>query len=330
MLALGAVVLAACGGADSSPHAAADRSTAVTTTTTGTVPGSPGPVPWADLPPTHPRIASTRVPPRPDPAIAAAARSCRSDDLVLKALGNGAAAGTTIKNLRFSLASGHSPCAVSGRPTLVGHTVEGTLLPGHASRFTSTYRQPVLLTPTARAFAQLVWPSVCFAPSGQASADVTYAGHTWVVPMGPLSHSCNYGPERPLRSVGVTAFTPPAPVPARRVTAYDRVRTRWPGDITAHIDRPVTFEITLTSPTDLPLDPCPDYRIGSAPGDGGTFGLNCAAVPYRDDRGRPYLPAGRPVTFEMRLDAVEALQKYSWSIVAPGSPPDAAGVITLR
>jgi hypothetical protein len=130
--------------------------------------------------------------------------------------------------------------------------------------------------------------------------------------------------------VGVTSFLPPHRRPAHRVTAYNPVRVHGPGEITARIDRAITFEVTLTSPGDLALDPCPDYRLGASPGEGGTFGLNCAAVPYRDDRGRPYLPAGRPVTFEMRLDPVEAMQKYWWTIIAPGSPPYAAGVITLR
>jgi hypothetical protein len=328
VLALGALVLAACGDADSSPHAA--TTSGASTTTTTTVGGTPGPVPWAYLPPTHPHITSTRVPPHPDPAQALATRPCRARDLVLKAFGNGAAMGTTIKNLRFSLAAARQPCAVSGRPTLSARTVEGTTLPGHLSNFTSTYHQPVLLTRTARAFVQMVWPSVCFAPSGYASADVSYAGRTWVIPIGPLSRTCDYGPDRPLDYVGITAFTPPVPVPARRVTAYNPVRVHGPGEITARIDQPLIFEVTLTSPADLPLDPCPDYRLGASPGDGGTFGLNCAAIPYRDDEGRPYLPAGRPVTFEMHLDPVEALQKYWWTIIAPGSPPYVAGVITLR
>jgi hypothetical protein len=102
VLALGSLVLAACGGADSSPHAAASGTTAVT-----------------------------------------------------------------------SVDTDHAPCAVSGRPDLVAHIVEGLAVSGHASRFTSTYHRPVLLTPTARALVQLVWPSVCFATSGRASASVT-------------------------------------------------------------------------------------------------------------------------------------------------------------
>jgi hypothetical protein len=248
----------------------------------------------------------------------------------MRDLGDGAAAGTMVKNLRFSLTPGHRPCAVSRRPEATLHTVEGDIVPGLASRFTSTYHRPVLLTPTANALAQLVWPSACFATSGQASVTLTYAGRTWTLPMGSVSDSCHYGADRPLRSIGVTHFVPPERVPGRRVTAYSRVRARGPGEITARIDRAVTFAVTLTSPQDVVLDPCPDYRLSSSSGSGSRFGLNCPAVPYRDGEGRPYLPAGQPVSFEMRIDPVESLQKYFWTIVGPGRTPYVAGVVTLR
>ena len=328
VLALGALVLAACGGADSSPHAAAARTVTPATSPAGGV--RLAAVPWGDLPPTHPDIPSTRVPPRPDPAIAQAARPCRGSDLALKPLGTGAAAGTTVKNLRFSLATGSRPCAVSGRPTATLRTVEGHTVPGAPSAFTSRYSRPVLLTHRASALAQLVWPSACFAISGQAATTLTYAGRMWTVPTGAVSDTCDFGADRPLQSIGITRFFPPHAVRARRVTAYTRVRTRGRGDVSARLDRPVTFAVTLTAPTDLPLDPCPDYRLGASPGGGGRFGLNCVAVPYRDGLGRPYLPAGRPVRFELHLDPVEALQKYWWELIAPGRAPYAAGVITLR
>ncbi|WP_151081767.1 DUF4232 domain-containing protein [Nocardioides cynanchi] len=258
VLAVGALTLAACGGADSSPHAAAT---------------TVAPVPWADLPPTHPHLASTRLAPRPDPARAAAARPCRAADLDLRDLGNGAAMGTTVKALRFSLADGHRPCSVSGRPGATLRMVEGDTLPGVPSTFTSRYSEPVLLTHRADALAQLVWPSACLAPSGRAAVTLTYARRAWAVPMGSISDTCDFGADRPLHSIGITRFFPPHVVRGRRETAY---------------------------------------------------------APYRDARGRPHLPAGRPVGFELRLAPVEALQRYWWEIVAPGREPHAAGVITLR
>jgi hypothetical protein len=74
----------------------------------------------------------------------------------------------------------------------------------------------------------------------------------------------------------------------------------------------------------------PDYRIGAVPGDGGRYALNCAAVHYRDDEGRPYLPAHRPVRFEMRFEPVESTAKFYWNIVAPGSPPYVASQVRVR
>lgn len=325
VLALGAVGLAACGGADSSPHAAAGTHASAPGPSTTTVP-----VPWAALRPTHPDIPSTRVRPRPDPAIAEAARTCGAGDLILHALGNGAAMGTTVDNLRFALAPGHRPCAVSGRPVVSVRTVEGTVVHGHPSRFTSTYHRPVLLTPTADALAQLLWPSACFAASGQASAQVTYADRTWVVSVGPLSGTCHLEPDRPLRDVGVTRFLPPDRRRSHRVTAYNDVRVHGPVHVAAHLDGVVTFPITLVAQHDVTLDPCPDYWFGSGDSKDAAHALNCAAVPFRDGQGRPYLPAHRRVQFEMRMCVVEPLQKYVWSIVAPGPGPSAGGVVVVR
>ena len=328
VLALGTLALAACGGADSSPHAAAAPSTASAVATASD--GARGPVPWADLPPTHPHLASTRVPPRPDPAVAAAARPCLAGDLVMSDLGNGAAMGTMVKNLRFSLAPGHLPCAVSGRPGATLRTAEGVAVPGALTSFTSTYHRPVLLTPASSALAQLVWPSACFATTGQASTRLTYAGRTWTVPMGRVSGTCDFGADRPLSSIGVTHFLPPHARRGYRVSAYGRVRALGPGQIAAHLDRPVTFTVTLVASQDVTLDPCPDYTIGNSADPGRSYALNCAAVPYRDAEDRAYLPAHRRVTFEMRMDAVESLQKYFWTIVGPGRTPYVGGVVTLR
>jgi hypothetical protein len=91
-------------------------------------------------------------------------------------------------------------------------------------------------------------------------------------------------------------------------------------DLTAAPGETMRFTVTLTSPTDLPLDPCPDYRIVQVADDGPheeAYALNCAAVPFRDDRGRPYLPAGTPVRFDMRTTVVGpggSTEKLSWTL----------------
>jgi hypothetical protein len=70
----------------------------------------------------------------------------------------------------------------------------------------------------------------------------------------------------------------------------------------------VHVEVTLVADRDTVLDPCPDYTIeagldeddtGTSGRTAKTYALNCAQVPYRDERGRPYLPAMEPVAFEM-------------------------------
>lgn len=93
----------------------------------------------------------------------------------------------------------------------------------------------------------------------------------------------------------------------------------------------VLFTVTLTSPKDLPLDPCPDFTITerfsyddevNAP-----YGLNCAAVPFRDEDGVPYLPAGTPVAFAMELTTPDVdVPTLTWSLEVPGSP----GALTGR
>jgi hypothetical protein len=182
----------------------------------------------------------------------------------MRALGIGAAMGTAVKNLRFSLAPGHAACAVSGRPGLEVRTVEGSTVLGSATRW-SSYRQPVLLTHHATALVQLVWPSACYAPWGQGSASLTYAGRTWSMPMGQVSRNCHFEPDRPLLTVGVTAFLPPHLRPARRVTAYNQVTARGPHVLSAHLGRATTFDVTLVARRDLPLDPCPTTGSGPFP-----------------------------------------------------------------
>jgi hypothetical protein len=115
----------------------------------------------------------------------------------------------------------------------------------------------------------------------------------------------------------------------RVVTPYDRVsavgaitgRAR-PGDV-------LVFEADLLSSTDLPLDPCPDYSIAFGRDSFRTWRLNCSAVPYRDARGRPYLPASTNVRFEMRVTVPDepGTQKVLWALDGPQSMPGFYGLV---
>lgn len=316
------VALAGCGTDATSPA-----------TAPSTAPTRSAVVPWRPLPPTRPVIPSTRIPPSPDPVYAEQAHRCRGADVVFQWKGAGAAAGTTVQNVQVDLASGHAPCAVSGRPSAVAHTVEGTAIPGRLQMFTVRSHGPVLLTRDHHALVQLTWPSACFGENGgDASFTLGYAGRTWSQRVRDLSDTCHVGPpDRPLRAIGVSRFVPLRFRPARRASAYDAVHARGRAQLVAHPDRPIDFVVTLVARHDVVLDPCPDYRLGVSPGRGRELALGCAAVPWRDGRGRPYLPAGRPVRFAMHLGGMDgAVQKFWWGIVAPGSPPVLGGAVRIR
>lgn len=118
---------------------------------------------------------------------------------------------------------------------------------------------------------------------------------------------------------------------AQVVTPYDRVSatgtikgTASPGDV-------ITFDATLQSPTDLPLDPCPDFNIWFGRHDAQSWQLNCTAVPYRDAHGRPYLPAFQNVRFEMRVTVPDdpGTQKVLWTLDGPQQMPGFYGLVRV-
>ena len=116
----------------------------------------------------------------------------------------------------------------------------------------------------------------------------------------------------------------------RHTSPYDDVTAAGDLDLTARADQPLNFAVTLTSKHDLPLDPCPDYTILTSAGES-SYALDCAAVPHRDARGRPYLPAGVPVTFAMRADpGRESTPKFLWQLTTPRSAHVfVAGLLTV-
>jgi hypothetical protein len=117
----------------------------------------------------------------------------------------------------------------------------------------------------------------------------------------------------------------------RVVTPFDRVSASGaitgrakPGDV-------ITFEAVLESPTDLALDPCPDYNIAFGRASWTTRQLNCAAVPYHDAQGRPYLPAFTNVRFEMRVTVPDepGTQKVLWTLDGPQQMPGFYGLVKV-
>jgi hypothetical protein len=235
-------------------------------------------------------------------------------------------------NVEVDLAPGHPPCAVAGVPTLTARTVEGATIPGRTTPSTVHSVGPVLLTSRRHALVQLSWPSACFSGHpGGSWLTLGYAGRSWTRAVHDLSDVCHFDPDRRLQSVDVSRFVPLHGRPARRISAYDAVRLHARRRLAARPGQPVDFVVTLVARRRIVLDPCPDYQLGTSPGRGSRFALNCAAVPWRDAAGTPYLPAGRPVRFAMHLAGLYGSElKLWWRIVAPGSPPFLAGDVRIR
>lgn len=129
----------------------------------------------------------------------------------------------------------------------------------------------------------------------------------------------------------------------RTVTPFDHVMAV--GDIHGHVHPGdvLRFTMFLFSTTDVSLDPCPDYTIAFGATRARSWHLNCAQVPYRRANARPkpgvvrlhasrwhpVLPAGRRVSFEMRVKVpdVRGRQKVLWTLVGPTAMPGFYGIV---
>lgn len=291
-------------------------------------------VPWEPLPATHPDIPGIESPTADE---VAAARACWITDLAVVGRSVEGAAGTTYLTVEVGLAlerRGDEPCRLSGYPDV-------TLLDGEEAidvqvrEDESVGSEPVLVTEDHPALVTIGWSPGHFCPV--VHNDVVHLRLGRIpqaaepVPLAVAGFgrtTCNPGEEDNPPVVGVLPAEP-SYYTGRARSPYEQVAVT--GDVgDGQLTGDVTFTVTLTSAVDMLLEPCPDYAAFLGPrGFGG--GLNCAAVPYRDDHDRPYLPADTPVAFEMRTHgypgspvAVELM----WSLDVPGSPSFTADVTT--
>lgn len=277
-------------------------------------------VPWAPLPATHPTIPTQTTPPAPDPAEAVGKPACRASDLRATATGT-AAAGTYYRNVRLRLV-GARPCTLEGyadvQPLDQGRPVD---IPVDHQQDDSVYRGPVLVSAGHPALLQLSWGATwCTTPVHNDTVRLVLPGGALTFP-GLGSSNCNNAPgSGPKAPIMVAPFQPVSWHEGTVATPYAALVVSGNLELSATPGETVHVTITLTSPTDLALDPCPDYHLVQVADDGQheeTYALNCAAVPYRDARGRPYLPAGTPVQFEMRTTVVGpagSTEKLSWAL----------------
>lgn len=295
------------------------------------------PVPWRALDPTYPSIPSRTVPARPDPAAAESAAPCHGSRLRARS-GLGGAGGSSYLWVR--LWSGR-PCRLEGTPSVTlldgGRPVDVPVrtLAREAADDYWVYRHPVLVAPGAPATVTLIWATDwCTDPvvTDRVRLDLGPGQGALTVKGFGSSPGCTERVEdlppakRHRTPVAVGTFKPQHYRPARVVTSYDGLDAGAQLTSTPRTGKPLTFVVTLTARHDVVLDPCPDYTIGQYLADQGSredrYALNCAAVPTRDAQGRPYLPAGQPVRFEMRtrlLGDGPGL-KFVWTLEVPHEP----------
>jgi hypothetical protein len=295
--------------------------------TTSATPG--GIVPWSPLDPAHPDIPQVTIPATPDPKAAAAAPPCTTDDLrAVSAVG--AAAGTTVLSLTIRPASPDVSCRLQGHPAVEfldhGQPVD---IPTVNAPDDSVYRDPALVTEGSVVTLSLFWASNwCAEPVDNDRIRIALEQGWLEVDGYGRSPGCNSTPGSGPNSVRIDTFEPESFQPVEVTSAYGGID----GELTT-IGDPVPgeelrFLVILTARRgDVRLDPCPDYTMVQYPARDGSvtarFALNCAAVPYRDAEGVPYLPDDVPVRFEMRLTLLgpdAQAYKAGWTLEAPGGP----------
>jgi hypothetical protein len=284
------------------PDRAPTPSSQTPTPTTST---EPGVVPWAPLDATHPTIPQVTIPASPDPAAAAAARPCRVDDLrVVHDIGG--AAGTVVLTLTIRPASADVSCRLQGHPKVDfldrGLPVD---IPTVSTSDDSAYQEPVLVAPGSVASLSLFWGSNwCTDPVANDRIRVSLDSGSIEADGFGRSPICNGTTGSGPIPVSVDTFRPQSFREAEVTSAFGVVEGRLSATSDAVPGKELTFEVTLTARADVTLGTCPDFSMAqyAAGGDSveARFALNCAAVPYHDAQGVPYLPGGVPVSFAMR------------------------------
>lgn len=279
-------------------------------------------VPWADLAPTDPALPTTSRAPSAEEI--AAAPECGPGDLELLGRDMEGAAGTAYLSVRLGLVADH-PCHLGGRVDVEPMGPDGE--PLAIDVVTADSPEPVLVTAEAPVTVVVLWAVSHFCGDvDNATLLIDIPEIQTVRVEGFGASSCNPGEDHP--PISVQALQPG--YDESRHSPYENLTVTGDLDLTVQVDEPIEFQVTLLSPVDLPLVPCPDYEVLVGPRLD-SYALNCSAVHHRDAQGRPYLPAGVPVTFAMRAEGFSPdvrIDKFAWQLVAPGHPGK-GGVLTI-
>ena|ERR1035437_4822642 len=258
--------------------------------------------------------------PRPYPTDA---RACRPADLAMHVGEPGAGLGNTNLPVEFVNTSS-STCLLNGYPTISGVRSNGSLtpLPAHQGSYFGDPGPVANIGPREVAALNISSADAC--PAAQSGEHASYptlrislpGGGSVDVPVGGFDTVCG---------VWVSQFGVPAdevPVPAPPLSP---LTARISASTTATPGQNLEYTVTLTNPTstDYRLDPCPAYTefVGT-----GTLTIWVATVRdyYLNCDGTPTIPAGRSVTFAMRLqlpaDQPDGMAKFGWDIQGGGGP----------
>jgi hypothetical protein len=190
---------------------------------------------------------------------------------------------------------------------------------------------PVVVRPGEPGLFRIEWPQTHSCPvMDNDTLRITLPGGAASFTIAGFgASSCNPGEPGPAAMI-VEPVQPYRYVPSHTTSPYERLSATGDLDLSATAGRPIDFTVTLTSDHDLPLAPCPDYSIVVGESEV-RYALNCAAVPHRDPQGRPYLPAGVPVTFAMHAGPITTgPTKLVWRLITPGTGRAAlGGLITV-
>jgi hypothetical protein len=293
-----------------------------------------GRVPWAPLPPTGVQVPTVTQSAEPDPGVAAGLPACTADTLSVTTVHNGAM-GT--RYLAADITS-TTRCRLSGHPSVVALDAQGATLDVPVEPATAPYGHPVAVGGGATAKLVLGWSSAwCADPISIAALRLVLPEGGGVLTTDGLGDSaCNADPGSGQKSpIRVSDFAPTQFVAPADVSVF--AGTRATGLLPAAVGAggQFGFVVVLTAATDVPLDVCPDYsiRLGDVRDQiEEEYALNCTAVPHRDSAGRPFLPAGIPVTFNMRVSAprvADTAAKLIWQLMVP-EPVVAGGTVEVQ
>jgi hypothetical protein len=275
---------------------------------------SPGVVPFVALPPTGAQLPTTVTTPDPDPSAAVALPACRASDLTATIQMEGAT-GTLYVAVTFT--APHTTCKLEGSPTVTPLDANGRKAAVPVTQNAvrgDPYDGPVAVSATVPALLSIGWSAAhwCGSVVTVAKLRIDIPGGGSVTVNGFGKSYCGDDPAQTVQPpISVPTFTPPEYQAAHTVTAFHGVAAAMeaPQSVAAGSTLQLVISLTVPPGPGVSLAVCPDYDLYFGE-HSATYALNCAAVPSRDEQGRPFLPGGSTTRFEATVVAPEIAGEY--------------------